>query len=55
MNATTQIINILTAMGAKPIATTDESNTTVIRVNAPIIRGQDHENERGRNSEKTEN
>ena len=36
MNATTEIINILSAMGAKPIATTRNQDTT-IKVNAPII------------------
>lgn len=36
MNATKQITSILSAMGAKPIATTN-GNTTVIKVNAPIL------------------
>ena len=37
MNATTQIISILSAMGAKPIATTSATGETIIKVNAPII------------------
>lgn len=37
MQATTQIINILSAMGAKPIATTNATGETIIKVNAPII------------------
>jgi hypothetical protein len=37
MNATTQIINILTACGCKPAATTDKSGAAVIKVNAPYI------------------
>ena len=36
VNATTEIMNILTAIGAKPIATTQNQNTT-IKVNAPIL------------------
>lgn len=35
MNATKQITSILSAMGAKPIATTE--NGTIIKVNAPIL------------------
>ncbi len=42
-----QITDTLTAMGAKPIATTNE-NTTVIKINAPIIKEVEQ-------SEKTEN
>lgn len=38
MNATTEIINILSAMGAKPVATT-RNQVTTIKVNAPIIGG----------------
>ena len=38
MNATNEIIKILSAMGAKPIAKTN-GNTAVIKVNAPIING----------------
>lgn len=37
MNATTQIINILTACGCKPAATTDKSGAAVIKVNAPYV------------------
>lgn len=37
MNATTEIISILSAMGAKPIATT-RNQVTQIKVNAPIIK-----------------
>lgn len=37
MNATTQIINILTACGCKPAATTDERGNATIKVNAPYI------------------
>ena len=37
MNATTQIINILTACGCKPAATTDKSGAAVVKVNAPYI------------------
>ena len=41
MNATTEIINILSAMGAKPIATTRDQ-ITQIKVNAPIINKEDN-------------
>lgn len=37
MNATTQIINILTACGCKPAATTEKSGAAVIKVNAPYV------------------
>lgn len=37
MNATRQIINILTACGCKPAATTDKSGAAVVKVNAPYI------------------
>jgi hypothetical protein len=41
MNATTQIISILSAMGAAPIATTNATGETVIKVNAPVINKED--------------
>lgn len=37
MNATTQVINILTACGCKPAATTDKSGAAVIKINAPYV------------------
>ena len=39
MTATNQIISILSAMGANPIAETDKKGNTTIKVNAPIIKG----------------
>lgn len=51
MKAITEIMSILSAMGAKPIATTDENGTTVIKVNAPKI----STDERTQNNEKAEN
>ena len=39
MNATTAIINILSAMGAKPIATETSNRATLIKVNAPTVKG----------------
>lgn len=42
MNATTQIISILSAMGAKPIATPGTNGETIIKVNAPIINKEDN-------------
>lgn len=41
MNATTQIMSILSAMGAKPIATPGKDGTVNIKVNAPIINKED--------------
>lgn len=38
MNATTEIISILSAMGAKPVATPGTNGETIIKVNAPIIK-----------------
>lgn len=35
MNATKQIIDILTACGCKPAATTDGRGNVVVKVNAP--------------------
>jgi hypothetical protein len=35
MNATTEILNILTTCGCKPAATVDGNGTTTIKVNAP--------------------
>lgn len=32
------IMNTLSAMGAKPIATTDKNGETVIKVNAPVLK-----------------
>lgn len=37
MNATTQIIDILTACGCKPAAIVDRDGNTAIKVNAPFI------------------
>lgn len=37
MNATKQIIDILTACGCKPVATVDDNGNAVIKVNAPTI------------------
>ena len=42
MNATTEIISILSAMGAKPIATPGTNGETIIKVNAPIIKEGKH-------------
>ena len=41
MNAATEIISILSAMGAKPIATKHSDQITTIKVNAPIINKED--------------
>ena len=41
MNATTEIINILSAMGAAPVASTNATGETIIKVNAPIIGKED--------------
>lgn len=41
MNATTQIISILSAMGAKPFATPGTNGETLIKVNAPTIKKED--------------
>lgn len=41
MNATKQIINILSACGCKPAATVGKNGNTVIKVNAPIIKQED--------------
>ena len=38
MNATNQIINILSACGCKPAATVDRDGNAIIKVNAPAIR-----------------
>lgn len=37
MNATKQIIDILTACGCKPAATVDQDGNATIKVNAPTI------------------
>lgn len=37
MNATTQVINILTACGCKPAATVDGNGNAIVKVNAPYI------------------
>lgn len=37
MNATKQIMDILTACGCKPAATVDNSGNAVIKVNAPAL------------------
>lgn len=42
MNATTEIISILSAMGANPIATKHSDQITTIKVNAPIINKEDN-------------
>lgn len=39
MKATTEIINILTACGCNPSAVTDKNGNIVIRINAPVIKG----------------
>ena len=41
MNATTEIISILSAMGAAPVASTNATGETIIKVNAPKIGGKD--------------
>ena len=38
MNAATQIINILSAMGANPKQETRPNGSTVIKVNAPPVK-----------------
>lgn len=37
MNATKQIMDILTACGCKPAATVDNNGNAVIKVNAPAL------------------
>lgn len=39
MRATTEIINILIACGCKPSAGTDKNGNAVIRINAPVVKG----------------
>jgi hypothetical protein len=40
MNATKQIIDILTACGCKPTVTTDERGNDQIKINAPALEYQ---------------
>lgn len=35
------VMNTLSAMGAKPIATTDKNGDALIKVNAPVLREDD--------------
>ena len=42
MKVTTEIINILSAMGAAPVASTNATGETIIKVNAPIINREDN-------------
>lgn len=37
MNATNQIMNILTACGCKPAATVDSKGNATIKINAPAV------------------
>lgn len=38
MQASNEIVKILSAMGAKPIATTTKNGTVTIKINAPKVK-----------------